>query len=63
MGAAISDKEARQNYTIQPFAREVLVAKSSVEICGAKVSHIFCCLNSLLRSFDLSSVYYAFKPP
>ena len=36
---------------------------SSVENCGAKVSHFICYLKFLLSSLELSRVYYAFDHP
>jgi hypothetical protein len=63
MATQNSDKEHGLNSTIQPFAREIIVAISSVEMCGTKVSRVFCCLKSLLCFYESSPVYYTFDTP
>jgi hypothetical protein len=61
MAAAKSEKEVRQDYTVQTFSGELLFASSSMEICGSKVNHFSCYIKTVLRSVD--TVYYAYISP
>jgi hypothetical protein len=47
MAVAKSEKEARLNYTIQPFVRDFFDAISSVQLLAANDSHVFFSINPL----------------
>jgi hypothetical protein len=63
MAAAKSEREAKMNYTIQQFGRNICVAILPVELCGSNLQQVLSCLKYWRRSDNLSDVYYAFYPP
>jgi len=62
MAGAKSEKEARLNYTVQPFAREYFDVMSSVQLFAANDSHVSFYIKPLRKSDKLSAIYYEFDP-
>jgi hypothetical protein len=57
MAGVKSEKEARLNYTIQPFAKLFFDAISSVQLLAESDSQLFFSLKPFCRSGNLSVVY------